>query len=399
VHLVSRKQAHGRVGACGWAQRSLGAKGCNAPRGPPAEILRLHGEPIPSSIGEDLNALWSYCESKGGSIPKPDYTAGLLPEAFSREEIRELKTYSSPRRPFLFTPNVCFPFLTCEAKSGDQTIGRAQSQNMDSGSIAVAAILELYKAAFGPSEPERVEELYGQVLAFSVSHDNVRVSLWGHYAVMEDIEKFYYYEIDVFSLTVHDGSDKNKGHHFVRNVYEKFVPEHEKRIKAATARLLAMRERSGLSFVASGLSPDVPDPQPDSQNISPPADSGFRVPGEPASALRRKEVAKMREQMLQEKMESKDQIEGLLQQIEQQRKESLAKDEKMERQIEQQQTETKAKEERIERQMEQQQMETKAKEERMERQMEQQRQESKAKEKRMERQLEKMMSLLEKSQK
>lgn len=64
---------------------------------PPTEILRLHGEPIPSSIDEDLNALWSYCEPKGGSIPKPDYTAGLLPEAFSREEIRELKIYSSPR--------------------------------------------------------------------------------------------------------------------------------------------------------------------------------------------------------------------------------------------------------------------------------------------------------------
>lgn len=62
-------------------------------------------------------------------------------------------------------------------KSGDQEMDWAQSQNMGSGSVAVAAILELYKAASVPSEPQRVEDLYGQVLAFSVSHDHKHVSL------------------------------------------------------------------------------------------------------------------------------------------------------------------------------------------------------------------------------
>lgn len=185
---------------------------------PPAEILHFHGEPGLSLISEDLNALWCYCEPKGG------YTAGLAPEAFTAEETRKLQNYSSTKRPFLFTPDICFPFLTCEAKSGDQAMSRAQSQNINNGSIAVNAIIKLYQAAFEESEPHLVKELHGKVLAFSVSHDHDSVRIWGHYAVMQDGLKYYYHDIEQFSLTIRDGRYKNIGYHFVRNVYDKICP-------------------------------------------------------------------------------------------------------------------------------------------------------------------------------
>ena len=77
---------------------------------------------------------------------------------------------------------------------------------------------------------------------------------WDHYAVMDETkneEQFYYNELDIFSLTVRNGMNKNKAYNFMRGVYEKFVPEHVDRIKEAAACLPAVGGWTGLSFAAS----------------------------------------------------------------------------------------------------------------------------------------------------
>ncbi|KAK0247139.1 hypothetical protein LTS02_012018 [Friedmanniomyces endolithicus] len=85
----------------------------------------------------------------GASKPKPDFAVGLQRSAFEAGELSKLENYATSQAPFLFTPNLCFPFLVCEAKTGQVGIDRADTQNIHSASIAVRAILRLYNAAYG----------------------------------------------------------------------------------------------------------------------------------------------------------------------------------------------------------------------------------------------------------
>ncbi len=341
---------------------------------PSAETLFFCGDLNIDYIGDEVDAEWTRCATMGSTRPKPDYVAGLLLSAFTKDEVQKLKNYASPPRPFLFTPDLSFPFLICEVKTGEQGLNKADRQNIHSASIAARAIIELYKAAFGSSNPERVSELYGKVLIFTVSHDNDRVCLYAHFAVLTsqnaEQPEFYRYLIAIFSLTANDGADSSAASDFVRNLYDKFAPEHRQRIKEAAAFLPGVGERTNLSFTASELALDEMTSQGNSQDIQSHDDSGFRTPSLPATVLLKKENQKLTEQMELQRSESLAQIDKLLEQMSQQR-------EQMERQMEQQR-------EQMERQMELQRSESHAQigklleqmsqqREQMERQMEQQR--------------------------
>ena len=283
---------------------------------PSAENLFFSGEITLDYIGEEIQADWTRCATMGGTRPKPDYTAGLLQTAFTKEEIGKLQNYASLERPFLFTPNLCFPFLICEAKTGQEGVDKADRQNIHSASIAVRAIIELYKAAFGTTHPDRINELYGQVLAFSVSHNNRLVNIYGHYAILSDDStgkpEFYRLHIAMFGLAIRDGADRYKAYNFVRNVYEEFAPEHRKRIKDAVASLPALAERTGHSFAGSDLTLEETDSQQSSQVAGSQDDGVFRAPSELAR------LAKIR-QMEQEKKESKKREEKLEEMVQQMR--------------------------------------------------------------------------------
>lgn len=239
---------------------------------PSAENLYLSGEITPDYISEEIKARWTRCATLGSSRPKPYYVAGLLRKGFTEEEVEKLQSIVSLERPWLFTPSLCFPFLICEAKTGHEGIEEADRQNIHSASIAVRAIIELYKAAFGTSSVNRVNELYGKVLAFSVSHNERQVNLYGHYVVPSDDPAvglgFYRYEIDMFGFTLHEGAERLKSYNFILNVYEKFAPEHRNRIKNAIAFLPTPAKRTGTSFAESDMS--------DSHSGSPTATSQLR---------------------------------------------------------------------------------------------------------------------------
>ena len=224
---------------------------------PSAENLRFNGQAISNDIGEEIQEKWTRCATMGSTRPKPDYTAGFLKTAFTKDEIEKLQNYASIERPFLFTSTLCYPFLICEAKTGQFGMDNADQQNIHSASIAVKAIIDLYKAAFGNTNPDRVNELYGQVLAFSVSHNDRMVNIYGHYAALSDdssgMLRFYRYDIAAIGLTVNDGADRFKAYNFVLNVYEQFAPKFREMIKAAVACLSLPAERTGPSFAASEL--------------------------------------------------------------------------------------------------------------------------------------------------
>ena len=101
------------------------------------------------------------------------------------------------------TDDIFFPFLTCEAKCGKEGLDTADRQNAHSASIAVNTIVQLYKKV------NRQEEVNRKVLAFSISHDNTTVRIYGHYPVINgDTTKFYRYPIRKFDFTDRYGEEK-----------------------------------------------------------------------------------------------------------------------------------------------------------------------------------------------
>ena len=237
---------------------------------PSAEVLRFRNELKLDYIGDGLNVEWTRCTTMGNTKPKPDFIAALLSSAYTQEEIDKLENYARPDRPFWFTPELSYPFLMAEGKPGAVGLNEADRQNIHSSSIAVRAIFALYEEAFGRTAPHRVHELYGKVLVFSVSHDNDKFILYGHYAVAESNSlnglKFYRHPINMYSLTMNDGMDQYKGYNFVWNIYNKFGPAHLKRIKDAAAHLPTPVQRTGLSFITAEVSVNEPDAAQDSQS-------------------------------------------------------------------------------------------------------------------------------------
>ena len=239
---------------------------------PSAEVLRFRNELKLDYIGDGLNVEWTRCATMGSTKPKPDFIAGLLSSAYTQEEIDKLENYARPDRPFWFTPELSYPFVMCEGKPGAVGLNEADRQNVHSTSIAVRAIFALYDEAFGRTAPHRVHELYGKVLVFSVSHDNDKFVLYGHFAVAKSDSskdlKFYRHPINMYSLSMNDGADQYKGYNFVCNTYEKFGPTHRKRIKDAVAHLPTPAQRTGLSFVTAEMSVNEPDAEQNSQEVA-----------------------------------------------------------------------------------------------------------------------------------
>lgn len=302
---------------------------------PSAENLIICGELKNDYIGEELNAVWTRCAPMGSTRPKPDYTAGLIPTTFTEDEVNKLENYAQPMKPFRFTSRICFPFLMCEAKSGENGLNIADRQNVHSACIAVKAIFMLYQEAFGPTSP-RVHQLYGQVLVFSVSHDNDRVILYGHFATAEPNLplglKFHRHPFNLFSLSIGDGTNRYKAYNFVSNIYEKFAPVHRERIKDAVAQLPKPSEKTDLMFAASDMPLDEPDSQQDSQVLLQGDDDTFRKPSVPTSSMQEDEVIRLRQRMERVKKESENQIDKLLQQLEQLERQSKESKEQLERQ-------------------------------------------------------------------
>ncbi|KAK8196786.1 hypothetical protein M8818_006953 [Zalaria obscura] len=299
---------------------------------PSAEHLFFSGDTQLHYVGEEIQAEWVRCEAMGSTRPRPDFAVGLRWTAFEDGELGKLENYATPGTPFLFTHNLAFPFLICELKTGQAGMENADLQNIHSGSIAVRAILSLYHAAYGKNHV-KARGLLGQILVFSVCHNNEQVNIYGHYAVANNssnghddaLENLRYsrHGIALFSLTIGQGKDRFKSHNFIRNLYDKFAPEHLKRIKDAVGHLPSVQPRTGSSFATSDLAMDHESGSQQGSEVSDVQEgSGFRTPGAPASAYFKDEISKMREQMRELVKQLEQQRRDSQEQLEQQKKDS-----------------------------------------------------------------------------
>lgn len=205
---------------------------------PSAETLYVLGNENCKLLVESTTERWSNSIPVTASLPQPDYAVGFQYEAFSDDKVK-LAPYigdyiAGDLSYFMATYSMCFPFLTCEVKCSGGGLDIADRQNAHSMTLAVRAVVELFRVV------GRQDEIDRQILAFSISHDAKSVRMYGHYPVLEGKDtKYYRHPIRNFYFTELDGREKWTAYRFVKNVYDVWAPEHLARIRSAVSQLPA----------------------------------------------------------------------------------------------------------------------------------------------------------------
>ena len=198
---------------------------------PSAEILATGGAKDLEYLVESVNEEWNNSIPVTKTRPQPDYAVGFGRSAFTDEQLNKLQPFVGELTDtsyFMTTWYMNFPFLTCEVKCGAAALDIADRQNAHSMTLAVRAIVELFKIVKCEKEIDR------EILAFSVSHDDRSVRIYGHYPVINGKDtKYYRHPIREFSFTELDGKEKWTAYKFTKNVYNNWMPGHFKRICSA----------------------------------------------------------------------------------------------------------------------------------------------------------------------
>lgn len=287
--------------------------------------LRIDGAKDLDFLAESVNEGWNSAIAVIYSRPQPDHSVGFARSAFTDEQLEKLRPlvgeiedfYTSY---FMGTWRMYFPFLTCEVKCGAASLDVADRQNAHSMTIAVRAVVQLYRHV------KREKEIHREILGFSISHNDEVVRIFGHYPVIDgDKTTFYRHLIRDFSFRDLDGKEKWTAYKFTKNVYDVWMPIHIERIRSAIDDI-----PSGISFEVGGsLTSAVSVDESrlsDSQDIatSAPAsqESGFVVPPLPSAkrtkltpkAMLEQEVERLKEQNKQEREQSNQRHKELMEQ-------------------------------------------------------------------------------------
>ena len=204
---------------------------------PSAEILATYGAIQLESLIESTNEGWNNSIPLTGTRPQPNYSVGFRREAFTDDQLAKLSPFIGDfivgdQSFFMATYYMYFPFLTCEVKCGAAALDTADRQNAHSMTLAVRAIVELFRAV------KREDKVNRQILAFSISHDHRSVRIYGYYPVIARKDtKYYRHPIHTFDFTTLDGKDKWTAYRFTKNIYDKWMPSHFKNICSAIDQL------------------------------------------------------------------------------------------------------------------------------------------------------------------
>ncbi|KAI9748635.1 MAG: hypothetical protein M1815_003094 [Lichina confinis] len=216
---------------------------------PSAETLATYGAAELKHLVVNVNERWAESIPVTDTRPQPDFCVGFSLSAFTDSQLRNLTPYIGDLPPvnyfsfFLATWRMYFPFLTCKAKSGIGELDVADKQNAHSMTMAVRGIVELFKLV------SREEELHRKVLAFSISHDDTSVRIYGHYAHIKDrVATFYRHPIHDFGFTAQNGRDKWTTYQFTKNVYFQFMPKLHELICSAINQLSPGQASQGSNF-------------------------------------------------------------------------------------------------------------------------------------------------------
>ena len=198
---------------------------------PSAETLATYEATHLDHLIEGVNETWTGNIAVEGPLPKPDYSVGFRRSAFTDEQLKKLDPLIGSvfeNSLFVATYRMYFPFFTCEVKCGAAALDIADRQNAHSMTVAVRALVVLFRSV------KREKELDREILAFSISHDHSSVRIYGHYPVIEgDKTTFYRHPIHRFDFTALDGKEKWTAYKFTKNMYGIWMPSLHKRICSA----------------------------------------------------------------------------------------------------------------------------------------------------------------------
>ncbi len=276
---------------------------------PPIKALHLTDEAKRfKDFTDQVRAQWHGTWVLAGPRPEPDLAVGFLHSAFTVSENEKLTNYTSFENLTRPTDDLCFPFLMCEVKCGNEALDYADRQNMHSCSVAVKALLKLEQKADQYREDKQFESLLGKILVYSISHDQNDARVWGHYALVEG-EKWTYYRHHIGKFDIaHEEKERDllALYNFARNVLTVYAPKLLKRLQKAVA---ALPISSTLSVSAGTMSLED-DSQQGSQQPSQNRDAkGFATPILPASAQ------KLFDEQKEQIDEQKDRINHLIGQV------------------------------------------------------------------------------------
>ncbi|KAI0388850.1 hypothetical protein F5Y17DRAFT_172469 [Xylariaceae sp. FL0594] len=239
---------------------------------PSAESLATYGAEHLDNLTESVNEGWNNSIPLTGTRPQPDYSVGFRREAFTEDQLEKLSPFigdfiTGDLSFFMATYYMYFPFLACEVKCGAAALDVADRQNAHSMTMAARAVVELFRLVAREDEVDR------QILAFSVSHDDCSVRIYGYYPVIEgENTKYYRHPIDRFDFTAPDGKDKWTAYRFTKNVYDVWVPDHFKRICSAIDQLPSVDFNVPALSESTGLSQGLENLAAESDSASLPVD-------------------------------------------------------------------------------------------------------------------------------
>ena len=238
---------------------------------PSAKNLAIYGDRHLDVLIENVNEAWAGSIPVEGPRPQPDYSVGFSRSAFTEEQLSKLDPLVGSvfdTSFFVATYRMYFPFLTCEVKCGAAALDVSDRQNAHSMTIAVRAVVELYRAV------KREKELNMEILAFSISHDHRSVRIYSHYPVINGKKTTYHrHPIREFSFVEMDGKEKWTAYKFTKNIYDAWMPTHHKRICSAIDQLppsldFQVFQGPGVqSTEATGLSHDMGSLLPEPSNL------------------------------------------------------------------------------------------------------------------------------------
>ncbi|CEJ81366.1 hypothetical protein VHEMI01497 [[Torrubiella] hemipterigena] len=214
---------------------------------PSAEAAAFKHESL-GILTETVSARWTFSQPLTQTQPAPDYAVGFRHDAFTRQQSTRMRPFIGnifvgDESLFLATAYLRVPFLTCEVKGAGGDLQVADRQNAHSATLAVRAIAELFLNI------GRADEVNREILAFSISHNDSSVQIYGHYPVIADGD------ISYFRHPIHAGFFKNKTHRwtsyrFTMNVYTYWVPMHWGRLCSAIDQLAEVPSEDDSSSAA-----------------------------------------------------------------------------------------------------------------------------------------------------
>jgi len=222
-----------------------------------------------------------------------------------------------------------FPFFTAEVKFGKEALDVADRANTNSMTIALRAVVELYRQA------GEITKIHRKALGFSISHDDGWVRIYGHYPeIGGDMTTYHRTAIRAFSYADNNAQERETAYRFVWNMFTIFAPAHLKRLKEAIGCL-----RDPLSPAANARTPSQT-PTTSGDNATPltpvtsNSGSGFVKPGPP----QRHNSATVSQQVEQQRREIMAQFEQLQKTSREQQQEAKEREDKLMVQLQQQHT-------------------------------------------------------------